>query len=163
MSLTVNCSGAIDGARILRVNVLAASAGVAYNRSCEKKAMRAGTGSRRLVQHWTGARPFMPEPSGGWPEGLWDVPMSGLASPGRASVGSWLMGANCQLFAYGFLSLFGLSCPVLASSRLWQDRRVTMVVREPLPVDLVLFGGDEGAWGAHLAVWMAPDEMFTPL
>jgi hypothetical protein len=100
-----------------------------------------------------------PLPPGGWPPGIWDVPYVGSASPGRVPPGAWLTGANCQVFAYGFLSLFGIACPPLPSSRLWRDRDATVVVSEPQPLDLALFNATDDPFGAHLGVWMAPDEI----
>jgi hypothetical protein len=100
-----------------------------------------------------------PAPPGGWPPGLWAVPYVGTASPGRVPPGSWLTGANCQVFAYGFLSLFKLACPALPSSQLWEVSDATAVVDEPRPLDLALFNGSYDPFGAHLGVWMAPDEI----
>jgi hypothetical protein len=100
-----------------------------------------------------------PRPPDGWPSEMWSVPYVGSASPGRAPQGSWLGGANCQLFAYGVLSLFGMDCPPLRSSCLWDDRDATTVVCRPQPLDLALFNPDHNPFGAHLGVWMAPDEI----
>jgi hypothetical protein len=90
---------------------------------------------------------------------MWAVPYVGSASPGRVPTGSWLNGANCQLFAYGVLGLFGIDCPPLPSSRLWEDRDTTVVVHQPQPLDLALFNAREDPFGAHLGLWMAPDEV----
>jgi hypothetical protein len=100
-----------------------------------------------------------PSPSDGWPEGFWAVPYVGSASPGRAAPGSWLNGANCQLFAYGMLGLFGIDCPPLPSTRLWRDCRATVAVQQPEPLDIALFNATPDPFGAHLGVWMAPDEI----
>jgi hypothetical protein len=87
------------------------------------------------------------------------VPYVGSASPGRATPGSWLAGANCQLFAYGVLSLFGITCPPLPSTRLWRDCRATVAVEQPEPLDIALFNATPDPFGAHLGLWMAPDEV----
>jgi hypothetical protein len=60
------------------------------------------------------------------------------AGPGSDTPPSWLDGSNCQRFAYGVLTLFGLTCPPLRSSDLWDDRTATAVVRDPEPLDLML-------------------------
>lgn len=98
-------------------------------------------------------------PVTGWPDGLWEVPYLGSASPGRAPVASWLRGSNCQLFAYGFLSLFGLKCPALPSSTLWADAEATVRVLVPAPLDIILFNKSKDPFGAHLGIWMGPDEV----
>ncbi len=100
-----------------------------------------------------------PRPSGGWPPGTWRVPYRGSAAPGSDVPPSWLAGSNCQRFAYGVLALFGVACPPLRSSDLWADRAATVTASEPQPLDLVLFNGTADAFGAHLGVWMAPDEV----
>lgn len=100
-----------------------------------------------------------PLPPGGWPPGTWAVPYVASAAPGAVGPGQWLEGANCQRFAYGVLGLFGLSCPPLRSSDLWEDSAATVVVERPGPLDLVLFNATEDPFGAHLGVWMAPDEI----
>jgi hypothetical protein len=75
-------------------------------------------------------------------------------------LGLWPERANCQLFAYGVLGLFGLACPPLPSSELWEDTEAAIVAELPEPLDLVLFNSTEEPRGAHLGVWMAPDEVF---
>lgn len=72
---------------------------------------------------------------------------------------SWLDGSNCQRYAYGVLSLFGSLCPPLRSSDLWADHDATIAVGQPEPLDLVLFNGAEDPYGAHVGLWMAPDEV----
>ena len=101
-----------------------------------------------------------PSPPGGWPANIWAVPYVGSAAPGRVSPDLWPEGANCQLFAYGVLGLFGLACPPLPSSKLWEDTEATVIAELPEPLDLVLFKTTENTRGAHLGVWMAPDEVF---
>jgi hypothetical protein len=72
---------------------------------------------------------------------------------------SWLDGSNCQRFAYGVLALFGLACPPLWSSDLWDDRAAAAVVRDPEPLDLMLYNKTADPFSAHVAVWMAPGEI----
>jgi hypothetical protein len=79
------------------------------------------------------------QPPGGWPPGLWQVPYMLSAGPGSDTPPSWLDGSNCQRFAYGVLALFGLACPPLRSSDLWDDQAATTVVQDPEPLDLMLF------------------------
>jgi len=98
-------------------------------------------------------------PKGGWPAGLWDVPYVGSAIPGTTDPASWTDGSNCQRFAYGLLGLFGLGCPPLRSSDLWDDTAATIRAEEPRPLDLVLFNSGQRSYGAHVGVWMAPDEI----
>ena len=99
-------------------------------------------------------------PPGRWPTNLDQVPYASFAIPGSTTPPSWLQGSNCQRFAYGVLSLFGLVCPPLRSSELWDDVAATVAVAEPRPLDLVLFNFTDCPFGAHVGVWMAPDEIF---
>jgi hypothetical protein len=98
-------------------------------------------------------------PLGEWPVNVWSVPYELLAGPSGGGPESWLDGSNCQRFAYGVLNLFGLNCPPLRSSNLWEEESVTKVVDRPTPLDLVFFGASPDPYGAHLGVWMAPDEI----
>jgi|GEM_PF-4240842 len=100
-----------------------------------------------------------PRPSDGWPEGVWSVPYNSLAGPSGGAPDSWLDGSNCQRYAYGVLNLFGVNCPPLRSSNLWEETNVTKIVDSPEPLDLVFFGADLNPYGAHIGVWMAPDEV----
>jgi hypothetical protein len=100
-----------------------------------------------------------PQPPGGWPSGLWQVPYTLSAGPASDTPPSWLDGSNCQRFAYGVLALFGLACPPLWSSDLWDDRAATAVVRDPDPLDLMLYNRTADPFSAHVAVWMAPGEI----
>ena len=68
-------------------------------------------------------------------------------------------GSNCQRFAYGVLGLFGLKCPPFRSSDLWEDNTDTRTVPLPRPLDLLLFSANESAFGAHVGIWMSPDEV----
>ena len=81
------------------------------------------------------------------------------AGPGCDMPPSWLDGSNCQRFAYGFLALFGLGCPPLLSSELWEDLTASAVVSDPQPLDLMLYNGTADPFGAHVAVWMGSDEI----
>jgi hypothetical protein len=87
------------------------------------------------------------------------VPYLLSAGPGSDTPRSWLDGSNCQRFAYGVLALFGLACPPLWSSDLWDDRAATAVVRDPEPLDLMLYNKTADPFSAHVAVWMAPGEI----
>jgi hypothetical protein len=87
------------------------------------------------------------------------VPYAYSAAPDGGEPPSWLEGSNCQRYAYGVLSLFGLRCPPLRSSELWDDRDASVAVRDPGPLDLVLFNGSADPYGAHVGLWMAPDEI----
>jgi hypothetical protein len=70
-----------------------------------------------------------------------------------------LEGSNCQRFAYGVLTLFGLECPSLRSSELWEDTVGTFVVDLPQPLDLAFFNNDRNSFAAHIGLWMAEDEV----
>src|ERR1700733_3435889 len=99
------------------------------------------------------------EPPGGWPPGLWQGPYMLWAGPGCDTPPSWLDGSNCQRFAYGVLAMFGLACPPLRSSDLWDDHASTTIVQDPGPLDLVLYNKTANPFGAHVALWMAPGEI----
>jgi hypothetical protein len=98
-------------------------------------------------------------PRDGWPAGIWRVPYVYSASPDSGDPPSWLDGANCQRYAYGVLSLYGLRCRPLRSSELWDDQDGSVVATDPRPLDLVLFNGSADPYGAHVGLWMAPDEI----
>lgn len=101
-----------------------------------------------------------PAPRNGWPTVLSQVSYTSSAIPGtNTPPSSWLEGSNCQSFAYGVLSLFGLTCPPLRSSELWNDIDVTAAAEDPRPLDLVLFNATDDPFGAHVGLWMAPDEI----
>jgi len=108
-----------------------------------------------------GAMPIetWPTPPNGWPESLWSTPYVAAAVPGRGHFATWLGGSNCQSFAYGVVSLFGLVVPPLRSSELWADADATVAVEEPKCLDLVLLNSTKDSWGAHVGVWMTPDEI----
>jgi hypothetical protein len=68
-------------------------------------------------------------------------------------------GANCQLFAYEVLEHFGLRAPPLRSGELWADRDSTVRVETAQPLDLLLFGATDDAYGAHIGVWAGAEEI----
>lgn len=94
------------------------------------------------------------------PEAFWNVPYVGARYPGSAAVAErpgLADGANCQLFAYEVLGLFGFEVPPLRSSELWEDRHATVRVRTPRPLDLILFNRTNDPWGAHVGVHTGDD------
>jgi cell wall-associated NlpC family hydrolase len=89
------------------------------------------------------------------PDGLWETRYAGSRFPGSPAVGcrpGLADGANCQLFAYEVLRLFGYDPPDLRSSDLWADVERTVRVPIARPFDLALFGRTEDPWGAHVGV-----------
>ena len=114
---------------------------------------------RQLGQNWIVIRDSWSTPPEGWPVGLWSVPYLASAVPGSGTPLSWLEGSNCQRFAYGVLTLFGLKCPSLRSSELWEDTVGTVVVDPPQPLDLAFFNKDRNPFGAHIGLWVAEDEV----
>ncbi|MGN7978611.1 hydrolase [Microbacterium sp. 22195] len=106
-----------------------------------------------VPRHW-------PAPPGGWPEWLWRVEYDGARHPGSADIGTVAEGANCQLYAYAVLDLFGRRPKPHRSSELWADPSYDHPQREGAePLDLVLFNDTDTAWGAHVALEMGPDEL----
>ena len=93
------------------------------------------------------------------PDWLWAVPYDASALPSAEPLlpGE---GANCQRFAYAVLTEAGRSVPPHRSSELWSDETLT---HPPLsatqPLDLVLFNDADEAYGAHLAVVVADDQL----
>ena len=102
-----------------------------------------------------------PQPAGGWPEWLWTVPYVGAHHPAATPMPTIVNGANCQRYAYAVLALFDLAVPPLRSSELWEDHAVTLPVAHDRlsALDLVLFSADGEPWGAHVGVFMAPNEV----
>lgn len=100
-----------------------------------------------------------PAPEKGWPAGLWQVPYTSSAIPTSDMPLSWLAGSNCQRFAYAVLRLFGLDCPPLRSSELWENIDATSTVERPRPLDLAPFNAASDPFGAHVGLWMAPNEI----
>ncbi|WP_322619947.1 hydrolase [Streptomyces acidicola] len=91
----------------------------------------------------------------GIPETWWSTPYAGARFPGARSVKEnpgLVAGANCQLFAYEVLRLYGIDVPAWRSSELWDDTGRTVRVSEAEPLDLALFNATENAWGAHVGV-----------
>lgn len=99
------------------------------------------------------------------PDDLWATRYVGARFPGSPLVAGkpgLADGANCQLFAYEVLRLFGFDPPDLRSSELWADTEFTEQVAEPRPYDLVLFNATRNPWGAHVGV-CADDEQILHL
>ncbi|MFI1164367.1 hydrolase [Streptomyces sp. NPDC020801] len=103
------------------------------------------------------------------PTAFWTVPYAGSRHPGSPAVPelpeppgllpALAAGANCQLFAYAVLRHFALAPPELRSSELWADTRATVRVSRARPLDLLLFGATEDAYGAHVGVWADDDQV----
>jgi murein DD-endopeptidase / murein LD-carboxypeptidase len=74
--------------------------------------------------------------------------------PGAPSFSGLEKGANCQVFAYAFLNHHGLKLPPLRSSELWEDTTHTRKVSVYQPLDLILFGPNFDAFGAHVGVFV---------
>ncbi len=101
-----------------------------------------------------------PTPVAGWPTWLWAVPYDGGAHPGSLRMPPMKDGANCQRFAYAVLEQFGRTLPPFRSSELWDDATITEAVADaPAPLDLVLVNESPAAWGAHVAILMARDQL----
>lgn len=96
------------------------------------------------------------------PAEFWDVEYVGDRYPGSPAVTARPgldAGANCQLYAYAVLRQLGLEPPDLRSSDLWSDASATARVTVPKPLDLVLVSRSADAWGAHVGVWAADDQI----
>jgi len=98
-------------------------------------------------------------PPSGWLATIAQVPFNLLAGPRAHLPPSWLEGSNCQRFAYGVLSLYGLKCPPLRSSNLWEENESTRAVADPHPLDLVFFNHSQVPFGAHIGIYMARGEI----
>lgn len=100
-------------------------------------------------------------PVAGWPSWLWSVPYDATRHPLAGRLSPVEYGANCQRFGHAVLELFGLEVPPLRSSDLWASPVVARVDTAQLqPLDLVFFNDRDGdPFGAHVAVWMADDEL----
>nr|WP_206439023.1 hydrolase [Streptomyces scabichelini] len=93
---------------------------------------------------------------------MWATPYAGARFPGSAAVRErpgLADGANCQLFAYAVLGLFGLEPDAWRSSDLWADTRLTRRVTVAEPLDLALFNATDQAWGAHIGVVVGEDRI----
>jgi cell wall-associated NlpC family hydrolase len=89
------------------------------------------------------------------PDAFWQVPYDGARIPG--ATGPLAEGANCQRFAYAVLAHLGRDVPNFRSSELWEDQVHTQQVRDPEPLDLVLFSKDQESYGAHVGVVWGDD------
>lgn len=99
-------------------------------------------------------------PAGGWPTWAWTVPYLGEQQPKASRLEPIESGANCQRYAYAVLGLFGISVPPHRSSELWEDPSFLHPGRGAArPLDLVLFNQERGAWGAHVALYMADNQL----
>ncbi len=97
-----------------------------------------------------------PIPEGGWPDWIFTAHYDGAAHPLAVSLNPPSEGANCQLFAYATVRLFGLTVPPHRSSELWEDGRFAHIgAGDVRRLDLVLFNRSSDAWGAHIAVVVA--------
>jgi hypothetical protein len=96
------------------------------------------------------------------PAGFRTVPYVGARFPGSPAEPrrpGLADGANCQLFAYEVLKLFGLDPPALRSSELWADMASTSRVVTVQPLDLILVNATGDPWGAHVGVWIDDDQI----
>nr|WP_236653414.1 hydrolase [Streptacidiphilus melanogenes] len=90
------------------------------------------------------------------------MPYAGARHPGSPAVAArpgLAEGANCQLYAYAVLAHFGLRMPPLRSAELWADRAATRIVPTPGPLDLLLFAPTDNPYGAHVGLWLGPDQV----
>ncbi|OAM77780.1 hypothetical protein [Devosia elaeis] len=87
---------------------------------------------------------------------FFEVPYEGSQIPaGDYGLGR---GANCQRYAYAVLAYFGVVLPPFRSSDLWSDRVHTKKVEGGFePLDLMLFGPNDSAYGAHVGLWTGQD------
>lgn len=100
------------------------------------------------------------EPATGWPDWLGTVPYVGSAHPLADAPGPIEAGANCQRYAYAVLALYEIMVPGVRSSELWTHARIRQVSDQDLqPLDLVLFNESPSAFGAHVGVQMAADQV----
>ncbi|WP_458151472.1 NlpC/P60 family protein [Bradyrhizobium sp. UFLA05-109] len=91
------------------------------------------------------------------PERFWRIRYDTAHDPNSLTLPDIESGANCQNFAYELLRHFGRHVPKLRSSNLWEDTAYTISVNEYRPLDLLLFNKSQGAWGAHVAVYVGND------
>lgn len=98
-------------------------------------------------------------PEGGWPAWASEAVYDPAMFPGARGGLPEGPGGNCQTFAYAVLGAFGIVTPPLRSSELWDHAGFGHPSLDDLrQLDLVLFSAG-GAYGAHVTVWMAPDEL----
>lgn len=102
-----------------------------------------------------------PTPANGWPTWLATVPYLGSAHPRAASSSTSIEdGANCQRYAYAVLAEFGLHVPPVRSSDLLEHPGLVRVdAAELVPLDLVLLNGTVTAYGAHVGIHLAADQV----
>ncbi len=72
------------------------------------------------------------------PISTFDVSYNLLAYP-RSKLKISRKKANCQLFIYNLLDHFGYKIPMFRSSEIWKDKKYTIKVGEPRPLDILLF------------------------
>lgn len=92
---------------------------------------------------------------------MFDVPYDAACYPGAPGLPPIGLGANCQRYAYAVLGLFGAAMPPLCSSDLWADQSASahVAIEDVRPLDLMLFNTSDDAWGAHIGVFMGPDQV----
>lgn len=102
-----------------------------------------------------------PTPARGWPAWLWSVPFDGSRYPGAENPSPIEDGGNCQRYAYEVLAQFGHRIDDLRSSQLWADTDTTSHVRanDLTPLDLVLLNAKADAYGAHVGLVIATDQV----
>ncbi len=100
-------------------------------------------------------------PPGGWPAWIRTVAYHGPSYPGAVGLGPIADGANCQRYAYAVLGLFGHRVPEHRSSELWADEAFydTIIDGDFRPLDLLLFNPTADPFGAHVGLYMGPDEI----
>jgi hypothetical protein len=96
-----------------------------------RRAQTAKPSPPKWTAYLRGADPVVAHASGRLAAGHLGRALCRLGGPWAAGPGQWLKGANCQVFAYGVLGLFGLPCPPLRSSDLWEGSAATVVVERP--------------------------------
>ncbi len=92
------------------------------------------------------------------PISTFDVSYNLLAYP-RSKLKISRKKANCQLFIYNLLDHFGYKIPMFRSSEIWKDKKYTIKVGEPRPLDILLFNKTRNAYGAHLALYLGNDRI----
>lgn len=102
---------------------------------------------------------YWPTPPGGWPGWLWTVRYDSARHPGTADVATVAEGANCQLYTYALLNLYGLSPRPHRSSELGRQVVLTPRGRRFRAPGRRLVHDREATWGAHVALRMGPNEL----
>jgi len=88
------------------------------------------------------------------PERFQRVSYNGKCYPGASGIRGLKDGANCQRYAYEFVSAFGYKLPDFRSSDLWKDIAYTKLAKRPKLFDLVLVHKAPDPWGAHVGVYL---------